>query len=233
MTIVLREATALATSMFLIAAPLGACGSDAVGAVGNASDSGGQGPAMGDAGSAGMSITGDGVAGEAGQRSSEPSRSEGAASIQLAEPACSERTSWALPDENDPVTATERGTAAVDGRPKEHPFIDCLVHESGGVWDFEARMMTRDTTMSFYCQIDPDVPCKGSFQLRGPGIRQDISSTQAGPCFYTVIDIAEGSIWANVECAGTRERDLKECGAATIHFAFDHCDTSRAAYLGL
>jgi hypothetical protein len=211
----------LGLAVALLAVVAAGCGGDD-----NSADTGG---------SAGMSSSGgmNGAAGDAGQDTGEPARSEGAASIQLAESTCIEQTNWVLPDENDPVTATERGMAAVDGRPEEYPFIDCLVHGSGGVWDFEASIITRDITMTFYCWFEPDVPCEGSIQLAFPGIRQDISSTQAGPCVYTVIDIAEGSIWANVECASTRERDLTECGAATVYLAFDHCDTSRAAYLRL
>jgi hypothetical protein len=79
---------------------------------------------------------------------------------------------------------------------------------------------------------DRAVPSEGGIQLVDPSLGStDISSTQAGPCLFRFIELSQGNAWGKIECASTRTRDLTECGAATIYFAFEDCFTSRAAYL--
>jgi len=171
-----------------------------------------------------------GASGESGSSSDEPMR--GAFALHLSETTCVDQTTWLLPSSSTPVSDTERGSLATN-EAFETVRVHCLVHQApDGTWDIEAAISLNSaaTLININTVFDPEVVSEGGFQLIGPSVRQDISSNEGGPCPYTLFDVSEGNVWGKVDCAVTRERDLSECGAATVHFVFENCFTDRREY---
>lgn len=209
-----------------------ACRGDAAG---EGLRAGSGGAATGGAGSSAAGTvgqSGNAAAGQGGSSSDAPNK--GAVALQFAAPTCIARTTWALPDPDAPVTATEQGTLAVDGG-LYFPRVRCLVSLDGSL-DLEARILLSRQTAEISVNVfarDPAMPSEGGIQLMDPSLGpNDISSTAAGPCLFSFIELSDGNAWGKVECAATKKRDLTDCGAATIYFAFADCFTDRAAYLG-
>jgi hypothetical protein len=205
---------------------LGGCGGGdsggggAAGSAGSASGAGGGGP-VGSAGSGG------------GQGGGVALVSKGAISLELSESTCVSQTSWTFPEPAGPVTATSKGTFAVDQGRFMETRVRCLVQRgSTGTWDIAAGVWqsSGNSSLGVNAFVDPAVPSEGGFQLFDPLVREDISSNKAGPCLFTLIEVSEGKVWGKVDCATTHERDMTECGAAVIYYAFEDCYTDRRQF---
>jgi hypothetical protein len=156
---------------------------------------------------------------------------KGAVALLLSGTACNPQTSWAMPNPDAPVTATTRGMLAVNQGLNTPSHVHCLAQKTNtGQWDIEASVSLDGDAryISVNAFVDPNVPSPGGFQLVAPTVRDDISSNNAGPCLFTLIEVSDGAAWGKVECAATHERDMTECGAATIYFAFENCFIDRA-----
>jgi hypothetical protein len=199
-------------------------------------EDGGGGGAAGSAGSA-SGAGGVGSGGSAGSGGAQGGGaalvSKGAISLELSESTCVSQTSWTFPDPTGPVTATSKGTFAVDQGPFRENRVRCLVQRtSAGRWDIAAgvSLNSGESALGVNAFVDPAVPSEGGFQLFDPLVREDISSNKAGPCLFTLIEVSEGKVWGKVDCATTHERDMTECGAAVIYYAFEDCYTDRRQF---
>ena len=212
----------------VLALALGGCGggdggagaAGAAGSGGSASGAGGGGPG-GSAGSGG------------GQGGGTALMSKGAITLELSESTCVSQTSWTFPDPAGPVTATSKGTFAVDQGRYMETRVHCLVEQMNtGDWDIAASVSRNfaDSALGVNAFVDPAVPSEGGFQLFDPLVREDISSNNAGPCLFTLIEVTKGKVWGKVDCAATHERDMTECGAAVIYYAFEDCYSDRRLF---
>jgi hypothetical protein len=204
----------------------GASGGNAAGgSVSGGSASGG--------GVSGGSASGGGVSGGSASGGGGALVNKGAISLELSETTCLDQTKWAVPDAAAPVTATQRGTLAADQGPFSDAEVHCLVqHLDSGKWDISGMVtMNRGKMlMNVFATVDPAAPSPGGIQLAGTNVGKDVSSTDAGPCLFTFLDVTEGKVWGKVACETTRDRDMTECGPVTIYYALDDCYKDRVSY---